>query len=114
MGDTIMLILVLCLALYGCMELIQTIVTFIMKPSKKITGTLILPISGHCTDVELLVRAVTTQSRWAAEMTDCVLLLDAGMDAETRALAEDICGQYDNVQIGKPEELEQRFSADLC
>jgi hypothetical protein len=113
MGDTIMLVIVLLLALYGCLELIRWITLRVMKPTVKYPGILIFSLSGHCADVEMLIRSVTVQSRWAAEMTDSILLLDAGMDEETRNLAQEICSQYNNVDIRSPEELEKLFPSGL-
>ena len=111
MGETILLVVVLLLALYGCMELIRRIVLRVMGPTKS-GGVLLLPISGHCGDVEYLVRSATAQSRWSAELTESILLLDAGMDAETRALAEDVCRQCAGVRVlGREDaaEIEKMF-----
>lgn len=113
MGDTIMLIIVLLLSLYGCVELIRCITFLILKPFGQHSGILVLPISGHCTDVEYLVRTATSRNRWSADLTGCVLLVDAGMDEETRALAENICAQCDNVRLGKPGEFEKIIEGSL-
>ena len=62
MGETIMLILVLLLALYGCMELIRRAAVRIMRPSGPRSGILVLPLSGHCGDVEYQIRAAASQN----------------------------------------------------
>lgn len=113
MGETIMLVIVLLLSLYGCVELIRCITFLILKPFGQHSGILVLPISGHCTDVEYLVRTATTRNRWTADLTGYVLLLDEGMDEETRTLAEGICAQCDNVRLGRPEEFEKIIANGL-
>ncbi len=40
-------------------------------------------------------------------MTGTVLILDAGMDEETRALAEKVCADYPSVRLEKSPELEK-------
>ncbi len=113
MGETIMLILVLLLALYGCMELIRRAAVRIMRPSGPRSGILVLPLSGHCGDVEYQIRAAASQNSWGGEMTGTVLILDAGMDEETRALAEKVCADYPSVRLEKSPELEKMFGARL-
>lgn len=113
MGQSVMLAIVLLLSLYGCVELIRCIVMHILKPSYRCPGILVLPVSGHCTDVEYLVRTATAGRRWAAELTDYVLLLDNGMDEETRQLAESICSQCHDVHLGKPEDFEKILTSGL-
>ena len=109
LADTIVLIAVLLLSLYGCVELIRWLALRILRPPKEYSGVLVLPISGHCPDVEYLVRTAASQSRWAVNMTDRIFLLDAGMDEETRALAEDICAKCEYVEIGSTKEIEKMF-----
>lgn len=109
MGETIMLTVVLLLALYGCVELIRRIALRVLKPSGRYGGILVLPITGHCSDVEYLIRSATTQSRWSSDMADCILILDAGMDEETRQLAEEICMRYEGVRLDNAEAYERIF-----
>lgn len=113
MGEKILLVIVLLLSLYGCTELIRYAVLRILKPYRQYSGVLVLPIKGHHDDIEYLVRTVTTQSDWTADMTRSVLLVDEGMDKETREAAESICIQYNHVHFGKPEEIEKMITSDL-
>ncbi len=113
MGETIMLLLVLLLALYGCMELIRRAAVRIMRPTEPRSGILVLPLSGHCGDVEYQIRAAASQNRWLGETAGAVLILDTGMDEETRALAEKVCADYPAVRLEKLPELEKMFAARL-
>lgn len=113
MGETVMLVLVLLLALYGCMELIRRAAMRIMRPSVPHPGLLVLPLGGHCDDVEYRIRSVVAQTRWTEEAPGGILLLDTGMDEETRALAERICLEYPAVRLEKSAELEKMFEPRL-
>ena len=75
MGETVMLVLVLLLALYGCMELIRRAAMRIMRPSVPHPGLLVLPLGGHCDDVEYRIRSVVAQTRWTEEAPGGILLL---------------------------------------
>ena len=117
MGETIMLVLVLLLALYGCMELIRRAALRIMRPAEPCSGLLVLPLSGHCTDAEYRIRAFAAQSRWMEELAGELLILDTGMDEETRLLAERICVEYPGVRLARTadlgEEIEKMFAPRL-
>lgn len=63
--------------------------------------------------MEYQIRAAASQNSWGGEMTGTVLILDAGMDEETRALAEKVCADYPSVRLEKSPELEKMFGARL-
>lgn len=113
MSETIMLVSVLLLSLYGCVELIRRLVFRILEPLGRHSGILVIPVSGHCSDIEYLVRSAASRNRWTADLPGYVMLLDEGMDEETRRLAETICGQCENIRIQKPEEFEKIIANGL-
>ena len=114
MGEYIMLIIVLLLALYGCAELIRKLVIRIMTPEPDCSGVLVIPVSGHRTDIEYIVRSVVTQNRWEERLPERrVLLFDAGMDEETRVLAEKICSETGAAGIYGASELGDVLDGDL-
>lgn len=113
MGETLLLVMVLLLSLYGCMELVRFLALRLLRPGKNEGGVLVLPFSGHRDDVEFQVRSAAVRSRWSPALPSRVLVLDGGMDPETRALAEQICRQYDHVRLGTPEEFEKMFDFHL-
>lgn len=63
MGETILLIAVLLLALYGCVELIRGVVTRWLAPQSGEAGIWVIPVSGHRSDIEYVVRL---GGRWSA------------------------------------------------
>ncbi|MCI8553669.1 MAG: hypothetical protein HFJ80_01830 [Clostridiales bacterium] len=114
MGENIMLVVVLLLALYGCAELIRRLVIQVMKPEPDCSGMLVIPVSGHRTDIEYIIRSAVTQSRWAEfRREQRVLLFDAGMDEETRQLAEKVCSETGAAGIYRAAELGSLFDGDL-
>lgn len=64
----------------------------------------VVPLSGHVEEMELLIRELRTGRR-RKENTN-LLLVDAGMDEETRSICEKLCGEYvdlimcDQCQVG--------------
>ncbi|MDD4412953.1 MAG: hypothetical protein PHR14_00150 [Oscillospiraceae bacterium] len=100
---------VLLLSLYGCVELVRNISLRILKTDSPISGVLVLPIEGSCKNLEFVVRAAVSRSRWISDNPSSVLLLDKGMDFDTRLLAEKLCEEYENVIQSTPNDCEKIF-----
>lgn len=99
-GEHILLAVVLLLALYGCAELIRRLACFVMTPTKGTAGILVIPVAGHREDIEYIIRSAAVREKWYYRRgTGPVLLVDMGMDDETRLLAERICKELGNVDI---------------
>ncbi|MDD2417456.1 MAG: hypothetical protein PHR24_05335 [Oscillospiraceae bacterium] len=107
--EYILLASVLLLSLYGCVELVRSITLRILKTEGPISGILVLPIQGSCKDMEFVVRAAVSRSRWISDNPSQVLILDKGMDFDTRTLAEKLCNEYENVILGSPNECDKIF-----
>ena len=106
MGETILLIAVLLLALYGCVELIRGVVTRWLAPQSGEAGIWVIPVSGHRSDIEYVVRSAAVECRWTEKRkVRRIWLLDMGLDRETRQLAEKLCEETDRVGLCRPDEL---------
>lgn len=103
MGEGIMLIAVLLLALYGCAELISRMAARILKPKEEFAGIRVIPVSGHRTDMEYIVRSAAAQCKCAGGRA---LLLDTGMDEETRKIAERACEATGSVGFCEAADLD--------
>lgn len=104
MGEGIMLIAVLLLALYGCAELISRMAARILRPAEEFAGIRVIPVGGHRTDMEYIVRSAAAQCKCAG----CrVLLLDTGMDEETRRIAERACKATGSVGVYEAADLNE-------
>ena len=100
MGAYIWLAVVLLLALYGLAQGIGQLISWIWKPRREIPAILILPVSGPCEEVEYLLRSALIRQRWAAGMAPGrILLMDTGLDEETRQLARAVCDRMPGVEF---------------
>jgi hypothetical protein len=113
MGETILLVVVLLLSLYGCVELIRCVTQRLLRIDSTVPSVLVFPISGSCKNMEFIVRSAVSRSRWTSDYPCQVLLLDTGMDEQTRILAEKICRDFENVHISTPEECQKLFAFNL-
>ena len=111
MGENILLVVVLLLSLYGCVELVRSLSLRLLRSRNPVPAILVLPI-GSCKELEFIVRAAVSRSRWTSDSPSQVLLLDVGMDEQTRLLAEKMSRDFENVHISTPEEL--RFYMNRC
>lgn len=106
MGEHILLAGVLVLALFGCAELIRRLVLRVMAPSGHEGGILVIPVSGHREDIEYIVRCASVRRGWGrGPDSRPILILDAGMDGETRRLAEAACAETKGVDLYTAETL---------
>ena len=87
MSETIGAVIVLLLALYGCASVIWDILRLIYKPRARDAGMYVIPISGHREDVEYVIRGAAYHAEGR------VLIVDAGMDDETRELTKQVCAR---------------------
>ncbi len=88
MGEELLLVAVLLLALYGCTSLIGRLTDWMFRRTRP-QKTVRLTVSGHREDLEFAVRAARHDLRRRHGGT--LVLVDAGMDAPTRELAERLC-----------------------
>lgn len=113
MGENILLVVVLLLSLYGCVELVRGIALRLLKSGDSVPAILVLPITGNCRNVEFIVRAAVSRSRWTSDSPSQVLLLDTGMDEQTRVLAEKISRDFENVHISTPKDCGKMFEPGM-
>ena len=97
MGEKILLIAVLLLALYGFAELLCHIAARLLGPGRECGGVWVIPVSGHREDIEVLVREAG--ARRLRGRPDPVLLPGTGMDEGTPRLAGRVCAQVGTVDI---------------
>lgn len=95
-GEKILLIVVLLLALYGLAGLLCRAAVRLLSPGRT-NGIWVIPVSGHREDIEAVVREAAV--RRACGRPYPVVLLDVGMDAQTRRLAETICRAMEGVEL---------------
>lgn len=97
------------LAAVGALEVIRVLLLIIFSPNKKTKYLLVLPLFGHIEEVEYILRNAATRARLigGAEYTS-LIILDCGMDNETRALCSALCRELDFFMCTK-DEFEKNF-----
>ena len=114
MGETVLLVAVLLLALYGCVELMRELVTRLMAPSHWGIRDL-----GHsCQWSSRRYRVCYSfgdggmpLGRKKADQTGVAARY--GLDAETRRVAEKLCEETGGVGLCRPAELNLVYREDL-
>ena len=114
MGETILLVLVLLLALVGCTQLIRWAAVRLLEPAEKDAGIQVVPLEGGRSDLEYVIRAAVVQCRWSRRplRPGRLVLLDVGLDADGRQLAESLCREA-AVELWSPGELREFFQTRL-
>lgn len=111
MGENIGLILILLLSLYGCAQLILSLSRRLLVPAKTDRSVFMVPLSGHRTDIEYLVRSISFRQRQSGN-TAPIYLVDTGLDEESRLLAEEVCGRLGQ-KVYSRGELEKVLNSGL-
>lgn len=100
-------IILLLAAVIGFAHVIGIIQRKIIFGGKDLHLVSVMPLSGHIEDVELIVRGLISRQRWNHRRTcTTIVLVDAGMDEETREICERISKDRsgvlvcDNCQVG--------------
>ena len=94
---------VLLLALYGCAQAVRWLFGRLFGGGMR-QAILLLPLSGHCEDVEYLVRGCLYTTGGGRLP---IAVVDAGLDESSRALAEEVCARLEGVRLCTWENLEK-------
>ncbi|MBP3388255.1 MAG: hypothetical protein J6K98_00105 [Clostridia bacterium] len=103
MGDILLTAAVLLMALFGCAQGIRWLSGRLLTGGSR-QALLLLPLSGHCEDVEFRVRSCL---HTASGLRRPLLVVDTGLDPESRALAEEICRRFEGVWLCDRENLDK-------
>ena len=104
MAEKLWIALVLLLSLVGCLQCIRWAVLKLLSPRSKEAGIWVLPLSGRREDAEYLIRGLITRRRWETVGGEAVVL-DAGLDPESREIARRLCGQSGGLRLMTAEEF---------
>lgn len=106
MGEYIGLALVILLALLGCVYSIRWIVLRILTPSNIDRGYWLIPLSGKRPDAEYIIRCMAARRLWdPMAAAPSMLVVDTGLDEETRQIAQRVCEQTGVVRLVSPGDL---------
>lgn len=107
MTETILFTVIAILSVIGIADLIRMLTDKILGGAKKQYLLSIIPCKGHEEELEYLVRnAYSRLSGLCSSGNCCILLVDCGMDEETREICGLICEKFDCVELCGENELE--------
>ena len=70
---------------------------------------IIVPISGHNEEAELLLRSAASRVKWMGDTQQKVICLDCDMDEETRAICAAISKEYSFMEVCSITQFENMF-----
>lgn len=93
------------LSILGLVTLIRELILRIMKCDE---GDIIsiIPIEGHCENVEYRIRCAYERANWSAANFR-LICLDKGMDEETQKICERVCKTY-GIEIFSDADLREK------
>lgn len=94
-------------AILGIIEAFRMFLFWLLKTENSGKLFLILSMQGHEEEAELEIRSACERARWLPDSEVQVLVVDSGMDEETREICEIACCDMPEVRLCSPEEIEQ-------
>ena len=92
------------LAVFGLVSLLRVFFLWMLKTENPGEFCIFLAVRGHDEKAEVSLRSAVERSKWL-EPHARIFCVDLGMDEETRAVCETICGENKNLVLCTPEEL---------
>lgn len=104
-------VFIIVLAIIGLVEIFHIASLAIFKTQKDPTF-IIVPISGHDEEAELILRNAISKVRWLPfSDKKKVICLDLGMDDETLQICKIIAYEYDFIEIYTIKEFENKIKS---
>lgn len=101
----------LCLVLVGAVSLMHTVALKMTLPSRSRSLTLIMPVSSRDEELELALRSVKLRTQiYGERFCENVIILDCGLDEESRKICEAICMDSDSMTVCRRDELPELLS----
>lgn len=91
------------LAIAGVAEIAHNIREFFFMPRENIT--MMIKSSGHDEKIEYLVRSLVLKAQGFQKASPVIIIVDEGMDEETRQICERLAGEYPFINICVPNEI---------
>lgn len=105
--------------IFGIVEILELVLKVMMTAEKKRNsnkvGFIIIPVSGHREDIEYMVRGILFEESWKDELSSYhIILVDSGLDAETREICALLSKEHDSISICAPQEMESLLERKIC
>lgn len=106
MTEAILFTVIAFLSVIGIADLIRMLIEKILNGAQKQYLLSIIPCKGHEEELEYLVRNAYSRLSGLGSSSCCILLVDCGMDEESRKICEIICEKLDCVELCQENELD--------
>lgn len=98
------------LGILGIVYLSGKIAMWFLKPSRVYETVTMIPVKGEMNDLERIVRFVESCSLWDYyPQNSRLILLDMGVDEETKRLCQVLSEKYENVAFCTRQEVTEYF-----
>lgn len=109
MFEIIIKVIFVLFAIYGIVSSFRIFLFWLLKTQKPGKFYLIISMSGHNEEAELILRSAYERVQWLPDREAKVLVVDCGMDDETRRICEITAFDFPEIQLCFPEEIEGIF-----
>lgn len=94
-------------AVLGMVEAFRLFLSWLLKTKNPGKLYLIVSMSGHDEEAELVLRSACERVKWLGGGEAELLLIDCGMDEETRRLCDFAAGELPELRLCRPDEVEK-------
>lgn len=92
-------------AVLGMVEAFRLFLFWLLKTKNPGKLCLVVSISGHDEDAELVLRSACERIRWLPDGKTELIVVDCGMDEETRRICEMACLDLPEIRLCRPDEV---------
>ena len=107
MGEVLLKVVFALFAVLGMVEAFRLFALWLLKTKNPGKLHLIVRMDGHDEEAELVLRSACERVRWLPGGGAEVLVIDCGMDEETRRICDMACADLPEVQLCRPDEIEK-------
>jgi hypothetical protein len=110
MMESISIMIGVFLVIIGLVEVFRMISFLFLRTKGENDIMIIVPVSGHNEEAELLLRSAAARVKWTGGMSQQrVVCLDCGMDEETKEVCDTISQDYSFMEVRGLTEFESLF-----
>lgn len=92
-------------AILGMVEAFRIFLFWLLKTENSGKLYLIISMSGHDEEAEMVLRSACERVRWIPDSETELIVIDCGMDEETRQICEMACFDLPEIHLCRPDEI---------
>ncbi|MVB13010.1 hypothetical protein CAFE_37630 [Caprobacter fermentans] len=94
-------------AILGIVEAFRMFLFWLLKTKNPGGFFLIVSMTGHDEEAELVLRSACERIKWFPDSAAQLLVVDCGMDEETRRICEIACYELPEIRLCRPDEVQK-------